>query len=66
MGIVFCPTPMPVVVEGDKEAYLIYVESGGQFENDVWTVVHCEGGIVRHYSTDQIKIHANSTFKIKK
>lgn len=56
--------PIPVIVEEDKEGYAIYVESGGQFENDIWTVVHCQGGVVRHYTTDQILIHKNSTFGI--
>jgi hypothetical protein len=57
--------PIPVVVE-DKEGYAIYVTSGGQFENDIWCVVHCDGGIVRHYLTNQIKIHTNATLGISK
>lgn len=58
--------PIPVVVEGDKDGYAIYVTSGGTFENDVWCVVLCEGGIVRHYRSDQIRVYFNSTFGIKK
>lgn len=58
--------PIPVIVEGTKEGYAIYATNGGQFENDIWCVVHCLGGIVRHYRTDQIKIHKNSTFNIVK
>lgn len=58
--------PIPVVVEGDKEGYAIYVQSGGTFENDIWCVALCEGGHVRHYRSDQIKIYANSTFDIEK
>jgi tRNA G37 N-methylase Trm5 len=58
--------PIPVVVEGDSEGYAIYVESGCTFENDIWCVVHCLGGIVRHYRSDQIRIHASGTFDIKK
>ena len=57
--------PIPVVVEGNKEGYAIYVVNSGMFENDVWCVALCEGGIVRHYRSDQIKIHYNGTFKIK-
>lgn len=64
--ITFVPYPIPVVVEGGKEGYLLYVESGGQFENDVWTVVHCDGGVVRHYTTEQVLIHSNATFVINK
>lgn len=58
--------PIPVVVEGNKDGYAIYVCNNGMFENDVWCVVLCEGGGVRHYQTDQIKIWANATFGITK
>lgn len=58
--------PIPVIVENNKDGYAIYVTSGGQFENDIWCVVHCEGGIIRHYRSDQIRLHANATFGIMK
>ena len=58
--------PIPVVVEDYKDGYAIYVTNSGTFENDLWCVVLCEGGEVRHYSSDQIRIHANATFGIKK
>ena len=58
--------PIPVIVENDKEGYAIYVTDSGTFENDVWCVVLCDGGIVRHYRSDQIKIYMNSTFDITK
>lgn len=58
--------PIPVVVEGNKDGYAIYVSNSGMYENDVWCVVLCEGGSVRHYQTDQIKIYANATFGITK
>jgi hypothetical protein len=65
--IVFCPIPIPVVIiSGNKEGYLIYVNDSGSFENDIWTVVLCEGGIVRHYQTSQLVVHYNATFDIKK
>jgi hypothetical protein len=35
-------------------------------ENDIWCVVLCDGGHVRHYTSDQIKIFYNATFNIKK
>lgn len=57
--------PIPVIVEGDKEGYAIYVTNGGQFENDIWCVTLCEGGVVRHYLSDQIRIHKNATLGIK-
>lgn len=64
--ITFCDRPIPVVVEDNKEGYLIYVESSAQFENDIWTICLCEGGLVKHYNTSQVRIHQNLTFGIKK
>ena len=58
--------PIPVVVEGNKDGYAIYVTNSGTFENDVWCVVLCDGGHVRHYCRDQIRIYTNATFGIKK
>lgn len=58
-------TFVPVVIKATGEsAYAIYVESGGSFENDIWTCVLCNGGIIRHYRTDQIVIHKNATLDI--
>ena len=57
--------PVPVIVEG-KEGYAIYVRDGGTWENDIWCVVHCDSGIVRHYRSDQIQMYYNATFDIKK
>lgn len=59
-------TPIPVIVEGSKEGYAIYVTDSGAFENDLWCVAHCNGGVVRHYRSDQIRIHASGTFGILK
>lgn len=58
--------PIPVIVEGNREGYALYVTNGGTFENDLWCIVHCDGGIVRHYRSDQIIIHNNATFDINK
>ena len=58
--------PIPVVVEGNKDGYAIYVTDSGMFENDIWCVVLCDGGIVRHYNSSQIRIFHNATFDIKK
>lgn len=58
--------PVPVVVEDGKEGYALYVRDGGTFENDIWCVALCQDGIVRHYRSDQIKIHFNATFGITK
>lgn len=56
--------PIPVVTDNGEDGYAIYVESSGMFENDVWCVVLCEKGIIRHYNTSQIKVHKNATFGI--
>ena len=61
--IVFAPYPIPVVTE-HGDGYLIYVQSGEQYENDIWTICLCEGGVVRHYNTSQVKIFKNATFEI--
>jgi hypothetical protein len=58
--------PIPVVVEGNKDGYAIYVTDSGMFENDIWCVVLTDGGVVRHYRSDQIRIHFNMTFDITK
>ena len=57
--------PIPVVTP-IGEGYAIYVRDGGTLENDIFTVVLEEGGIIRHFRSDQILIHANATFDIKK
>lgn len=67
--IVFAPIPIPVVVvDGhlNQEAYLIYVESSGAFENDIWTIVLCDSGKVLHVNTSQVRIHQNATLGISK
>jgi hypothetical protein len=56
--------PIPVIIEENKEGYALYVRDGGTFENDIWCVVHCDTGIVRHYRSDQIRIYKNATFYI--
>lgn len=54
--------PIPVIVDDGKEGYAIYVTNGGTFEHDVWCVVLCASKVVRHYRTDQVRIHKSSTF----
>lgn len=66
--ITFPPYPIPIVIKENEKSidgYLLYVESGGSLENDIWTCVHCEGGVVRHYTTAQIRIFKNLTFGIQ-
>lgn len=58
--------PIPVIVENNKDGYAIYVTNGGTFENDIWCIVLCDGGMVRHYRSDQIKFHHNATLDLVK
>ena len=58
-------SPIPVVTQLGN-GYAIYVTNGGTFENDIWAVCLENGGEIRHFRSDQIKIHNNSTFDIKK
>lgn len=56
--------PIPVVTPlGD--GYAIYVTNGGTSENDIWAVCLIKGGDIRHFRSDQIKIHKSGTFDIK-
>lgn len=57
---------IPVIVENDKEGYILYVSNSGEFENDLIAVVLTDGGIIRHYRTDQVRVHANATMGINK
>ncbi len=59
-------TPIPVIVEGNKEGYAVYVSNGGTFENDIWCIVLCDGGHIRHYRSDQIRMHHNATLDLTK
>mgnify|MGYP007027865395 CR=1 FL=1 len=69
MSIAIFDCPLPVVVNEngvEKDGYAIYVESGGMYENDIWCVALLDGGDVRHYLSNQIKIYHNETYSIKK
>lgn len=56
--------PVPCnTVHGD--GYLWYVRDGGTWENDIFCVVLCNGGEIKHYRSDQLTIANNGTFDIK-
>lgn len=57
--------PLPVVTPMG-EGFLLYIKENGMHENDVWTVVLKDGGKVMHFLTNQVRVHCNSTFSIKK
>lgn len=57
--------PIPVILkETNQEAMAIYATSGGTFENDLWTVILCQGGDILTVRIDQIKMYTNKTFDI--
>ena len=48
------------------DGYLFYVQSGGTWENDIFTVILQKGGGIRHFRSDQINIWSNGTWDIEK
>ena len=57
------PIPVTTPLGG---GYLFYVRDGGTWENDIFCVVLEDGGKIMYFRSDQIRIHSNSTFDIKK
>jgi hypothetical protein len=55
--------PIPVIT-AKGNGYVWYVRDGGNWENDIFTVIMENGGEVLHFRSDQIKIHKNATFDI--
>jgi len=45
---------------------LFYVQPGGWLENDIMTVILNDGGVIRHFRSDQIQIWSNGTWDITK
>lgn len=48
------------------DGYIWYITDGGMWENDIYTIVMSDGGDVKHFTSDQVKIWHNETFRIKK
>jgi len=55
--------PMPIITEHGK-GYVWYVRDGGGFENDIFCVILCDGGQVKHYTSKQISVEKNGTLEI--
>jgi hypothetical protein len=55
-----------LVVTPLGRGYAIYASNSGTFESDIWTIGLEDGGKIFHFRTDQISLHSNSTFDIKK
>lgn len=64
--IVFPPNPIPVIVEGFGNAWVIYVKDNGQFEDDEVCVALMDSGQWRHVTTSKIKSWHNATYDIQK
>lgn len=57
--------PIPVIIkENKREGYALYVQSGGMFENDIFTVCLCDTSEIIHCTTAQLLINRNHTFEI--
>lgn len=56
--------PIPVKTE-HGDGYVWYVRDGGNWENDIFCIILCNGGEIKHYRSDQFTIHPNGTFGIK-
>ena len=56
--------PIPLITP-HGEGYAIYVESSGMLENDIWCVVLCDSGEIKHYNSSQLRVCKNGTFEIK-
>lgn len=58
---------VPVVcLEDGMEGYVWYVRDGGNFDNDCYTIILKEGGVIRHVTSKQIVVGTNKTYKISK
>lgn len=56
--------PVPVITPlGD--GYILYVKENGMWENDIFTVVLEDGGYIKHFTSDQVKVWHNATYNIK-
>lgn len=60
-----CNKPIPCTTPLGN-GWVWYIKENGMFENDELTVVLFDGGIIKHFTTDQVKIWHNETYDIKK
>jgi hypothetical protein len=61
--VIFASRPIPVVTPlGD--GYILYITPNGFLENDEITVVLSNGGKIKHFSSDQVRVWKNSTYGI--
>lgn len=55
--------PIPVNTEHGR-GYVWYVRDSGSYENDIFCIILCNGGEVKHYRSDQFTIEKNGTLEI--
>jgi hypothetical protein len=61
--VIFANRPIPVVTPlGD--GYILYITPNGFLENDEITVVLSNGGEIKHFTSDQVRVWKNSTYGI--
>jgi len=56
------PIPVNTEVGGGT---ILYVQSGGTFSNDIFSIVLEHDGRIRHFRSDQFTVLENPTFDIK-
>jgi hypothetical protein len=48
------------------EGFLFYVQTGGNWSNDIFAVILKSGGKIMHFTSDQIRVWSNGTWGITK
>ena len=66
MNNIAFPTKPISVVTPLGDGYILYITPNGFLENDEITVALCNGGEIKHFSSDQVKVWKNSTYGINK
>lgn len=57
--------PIPVITPLGN-GWVWYIKDNGMFENDELTVVLFDGGTIKHFTTEQVRLWHNETYDIKK
>lgn len=60
-----CRKPIPCTTPLGN-GWIWYIKDNGMLENDELTIILFEGGLIKHFTTDQVKIWQNETYDIKK
>lgn len=65
MSVTIFDIPVPVTTPLGS-GYILYVKTNPLYENDEITCVLLDGGDIRHFTSDQVKVWNNATYSIKK